>query len=242
MKWIELSVRDSEILYHEFRDCLVAGNQWDKCPDEFKELQTDIRKAFSSALADQNTSPEDLRKKTGNKAYKIDLCFGMKLYKLLNEKYGMTVRQASTAGIWRFLCIMVAPEAVELRYPGDHPDRFWKKAKRIWFRVLWWYIYLSWQGDEKATIEVLKDNTTDEILQLVDRVGRGGYRVDLYREIMKMNAREILRSDAWKKELMFRKILVLNTARVQTVEPGLVDGGETRYVDDLCNYYLEGDG
>ena len=41
-----------------------------------------------------------------------------------------------------------------------------------------------------------------------------------------------------RQKQIFRKMMVLNTARVQVIEPALVDGGERRYVDDLCNYFL----
>ena len=37
---------------------------------------------------------------------------------------------------------------------------------------------------------------------------------------------------------IFRKTMKLNTARVQVIEPALVDGGERQYVDDLYNYFL----
>lgn len=238
MKWRELNVRDSEAFYEEYCECRRTGKEWDKCPDDYLPMKADVENAFAGVLQDMDIGPEDLVRKAGNYAYRTDLNFGLKLYSILNEKYGMTVRQASTAGIWRYISMVVAPEVIELRYGLDHPDRFWKKSKRLWFRVLWWYIYLSWQGNEEKTYEVLKNNTTDEILQLVDRAGKGGYRVELYREIMRTTARQ--NQEEWKKKQMFRKIMVLNTARVQVIEPALVDGGEPRYVEDLCDYYRGG--
>ena len=41
------------------------------------------------------------------------------------------------------------------------------------------------------------------------------------------------------KSEIFRKIMVLNTARVQAIEPGLVFGGEKQYVSDLCEYFSD---
>jgi len=238
MKWRELNVKESEALYNEYIEYRQRGKEWDKCPDDYLSLKADIEKAFADVLQDMDIGPEDIQKKAGNYAYRTDLYFGLKLYRILNEKYGMMVRHASTAGIWRYISMVVAPEVIELRYGLEHPDRFWKKAKRLWFRVLWWYIYLSWQGSEKKTADILQNNTTDEILQLVDRAGKGGYRVDLYREIMKNNAKQ--NQNEWKKKQMFRKIMVLNTARLQVIEPALVDGGEQKYVRDLCEYFREG--
>ena len=40
-----------------------------------------------------------------------------------------------------------------------------------------------------------------------------------------------------RKQQIFRKMMVLNTARVQVIEPELVVGGEAVYVDDLYNYF-----
>ena len=129
----------------------------------------------------------------------------------------------------------VVTDLIEKRYGKDHPDRFWKKPKRLWLRVLWWYIYLSWQGSEEETIAVLKDNSTDEILQLVDRCGRGGYRVDLYREMMLKNSQ--LDPAERRKKQLFRKMMVLNTARVQVMEPELTVGGNKGYVESLSEYF-----
>ena len=58
--------------------------------------------------------------------------------------------------------------------------------------------------------------------------------MDLYREIMKQYAEMDIAER--RKDQAFRKMMVLNTAKVQVIEPSLVDGGEVKYVDDLCEY------
>lgn len=230
MNWEEIRL-DSNTASILFEDYKTSGDL--QCPDEFIRLRDDITSCFVAALSELNISPEQISKK--NNSYLVDCRFGINLFSLLNRKYGMTVRHASSADVWRFLSIRVVPDVVDMRYGTDHPDRFWKKAKRIWLRVLWWYIYLSWQGTEEATAEVLKDNSTDEILQLVDRCGRGGYRVNTYRVLMKQYAE--LDSVERRKKQIFRRVMVLNTARVQVIEPGLVCGGEEKYVFDLIRYF-----
>ena len=230
MKWAEISKEKSSEKYELF---VETGSV--VCPEEYLPLQKELQNAFVTTLSEIGIDPEEINSK--NNSYKVDYIFGMKMYMLFREKYGMSVRAAATDGVWRHLSVCVVPDIVALRYGKDHPDRFWKKAKRIWLRVIWWYIYLSWQGDEQSTLEILKDNSTDEILQLVDRCGRGGYRVELYREIMKKYS-ELDKSERRKNEI-FRKMMVLNTARVQVLEPGLVDGGEKQYVEDLSNYFAE---
>lgn len=226
--WKAIDKDIASSLYEEF-----CKSETPDCPAEFNELRNDLCKAFSQTLSEIGISPEQIA--ANNNAYQVDYRFGLKLYALLNEKYGMNLRTASDAGVWRFLSVQVVPDMVNMRYDIGHPDRYWKKAKRLWLRVLWWYIHLSWQGDESTTAAVLKDNSTDEILQLVDRCGRGGYRVELYREMMKQFAE--LEDPLKRKNQLFRKAMVLNTARVQVMEPGLVSGGESQYIADLIHYF-----
>lgn len=226
MEWLQLTKEKSSEAFAEF-----CSSHTIDCPDSYKPIQKDIQDLFVSTLSELNIDSLQI----SQNAYKVDYLFGLKLYQLLNNRYNMTVRMAATEGIWLFLSVKVVPDLIELRYGIDHPDRFWKKPKRLWLRVLWWYIHLSWQGDYESTKEALKDNTTDEILQLVDRCGRDGYRVDFCRELMKKFSK--LNPEQRKQTKIFRKMMVLNTAKVQTIEPSLVDGGESAYVNDLCEYF-----
>jgi len=226
VKWNELDKETSSVLYEEY-----CADDTFEVPEDYKTLRDELCQLFVDTMYELEIEVEDIPVN----AYQIDYIFGIKIYSLLTGKYGMTIREAATDGIWRYLSVRVVPDLVAMRYGKDHPDRFWKKAKRLWLRVIWWYIYLSWQGDENKTKAILKDNSTDEILQLVDRCGRGGYRVSLYREFMKKYS-ELDREERRKNQI-FRKMMVLNTARVQVIEPGLVDGGERKYIDDLCDYF-----
>lgn len=228
MDWKEISREESSEQFNEYCKTKKAN-----CPDKYKIFRDEILNLFVCTLSEIGIDPVDINSK--NYSYQVDYLFGLKFYQLVNERYNMSIRAASTDGVWRFLSTCVVPDLVEMRYGLDHPDRFWKKPKRIWLRVIWWYIHLSWQGDEQSTREILKDNSTDEILQLVDRCGHDGYRVDLYREIMKQYAR--MDASTRRKDQIFRRMMVLNTAKVQVIEPELVDGGEPQYVDDLRGYF-----
>ena len=225
MKWAEIGIGDAE---EKFKHYGASGEF--ECPKDYEDLRTDLEKCFTATLTVLEIGLE-------NNRYKVDLFFGLQMYVILKSKYGMNIRTASNSGIWRFLSVCVVPDIVKKRYGIDHPDRFWKKPKRIWLRVLWWYIHLSWQGNLIETNRILKDNSTDEILQLVDRCGKDGYRVDLYREIMKKNS-ELDKNERRKKQL-FRKMMVLNTARVQVLEPELTLNGRRGYVDRLCDYFIK---
>ena len=230
MEWLELKRDEAETRFEQY----CETNEFTYDP-EYEELRKALCMLFDATLLALKITDKQISEK--NNAYQVDLLFGLSLYDLLNAKYEMNVRLAATEGIWRYLSVCVVPDLVERRYGKEHPDRFWKKPRRIWLRVLWWYIHLSWQGSFSSTKEILKENTTDEILQLVDRCGRGGYRVDLYRELMRKNAE--LNKTVPKSQQLFRKIMVLNTARVQVIEPALTLGGNRGYVDSLSDYFTD---
>ena len=81
---------------------------------------------------------------------------------------------------------------------------------------------------KKTNKKILKDNTTDTILNIIDRTGTYGYRKDLFNEIL------------YKKFLynvtdrdQFRRIMTLNTMKLQVIDPYLVNGGLEKYVEEL---------
>ena len=160
--------------------------------------------------------------------YAQDYQSGLVLYKVLAES-GFTMRDASNDDVWRFLSLCVIPDIVGKRWGKMAEIRYYKQSGRIWLKTIWWYIHLSWQGDLKSTGEIIEKNTTDQILQLVDRSGLKGYYIDVYRKIMHYYhiARQ-LNPEVGEEE--FRKIMTLHTAMCRTVEPGLCEGEEDGYV------------
>ena len=113
---------------------------------------------------------------------------------------------------------------------------------------MWWYIHLSWQGDEYRTKQILSSNrmNTDIILNLVERVGRDGTYVEAYRYIMYFyyaeSESQILRySNILKdsKRSLFRSIMILHNSKCMVIEPGLYLGGEEGYVQNLFDEVLE---
>ncbi|MEB7852929.1 hypothetical protein BUY92_10160 [Staphylococcus equorum] len=156
--------------------------------------------------------------------YTFDLAFGIKIYKLLNSEIGFNNRVAVNDDVWRYLSIKVIPDIVHARWEFND-SHFYKDTRRIWLKTIWWYIHLSWQGNEEDTLKILKNNSTDTIMQLVDRSGIG-YNIELYREIMK-------EYQNYNDRKLFRRLLILNVARILTMSPDLVEGGIERYVKDL---------
>lgn len=199
-----------------------------KYTDLRRELE-EIEKYVNLKLSSKNVS-------SATSTYDFDLLFGIKLYQLLLENYQISERQASQDGTWMFLSVEVIPDIVFRRWKSLNESRYYKESRRIWLKTLWWYVHLSWQGDFINTYEVLKDNTTDDLVQLVERSGSKGYRVELYREIMRSYS-EIQEDEKGRKNQLFRKVMKLNTARARVVEPSLTEGGEKQYVKELFKYF-----
>ncbi len=221
-----------------------------------KELNNEylnLRKAIVSSYQQAKKDVANEYAKSGKTEYMTDLLFGVRLYELL-KKYQFNVRFASNDQIWIYLSVKVVPDIVNKRFPGTstksgtetlhrniNEERFWKTKRRIYLRVLWWYIYLSLQYDENGnedpvrTIEILNDNTTDEIVQLVERPGPAGYRVEVYRELMRFYAENRTKY----ANRFFRQVMVLNTARTKVIEPALMSGGISEYVEELFEYFNE---
>lgn len=158
--------------------------------------------------------------------YKFDLLFGLKLYEILSPSAGFNDRAASSDDIWRLLSIKVVPDIVHARW-SLNADRYYKQSRRIWLKAMWWYIHLSWQGTPEKTLAILQKNTTDTVVQLVERPGLG-YHVEMYRELMKQYAEY---EDTSRN--LFRQVMKLNTAQLLIISPELIEGEIPSYVQDL---------
>jgi hypothetical protein len=166
--------------------------------------------------------------------YAVDLECGLGLYKMFSpDKIGL--RTAADDGVWKYLALEIVPDIVKKRW-GENPDHFYLMNRRLWLKTLWWYVHLSWQegksweeGEEKTRL-ALKFLTTNNILQLVERPGRFGYRLSLYREIMKhVHTYEV---KLGRKDII-PYVMKLNTAFVLSTEPDLSEGGVEGYVKRL---------
>lgn len=191
-----------------------------KVKDEFLPLRNKLLEARDRIFEENGY---DYKNKLD---YKYDLLFGIELYSILNEKIGFTNRVATNDDVWRYLSICVVPDIVHARW-GLNEDRYYKTPRRIWLKTIWWYIHLSWQNNKKDTYNILKNNTTDTIVQLVERPNLG-YYVSMFRELM----RQYKDIDDSSRSI-FRRAMKLNTARLLTTSPELVEGGIKQYVKDL---------
>lgn len=166
-----------------------------------------------------------------DREYIIDLFFGVSLYSILEDELELSknFNISSRHDNWRYINMMVIPDILFRRW-NDSKDRFYDLDRRSYTYTLWWYIHLSWQKEAHTTIELLKNNSTDTIVQLTERVGRGitgGYEVDLYRAII----REL--SKYKRNGQLFRRVMVLNTLYVSTLEPIYYEGSYDNYAKML---------
>lgn len=226
MKWKTISKSESEKVMESWN-----SDQSMPFDSEYEFLRIELFKAAEEVLQELNIQNYEIK----SAGYDFDLLFGLKLYEILNRNFGFTIRLASDNGVWRFLSLKVVPDLVYLRWE-DNAGRYWKETRRIWLKALWWYIHLSWQGSAQETFETLKGNTTDEIVQLVERSGPSGYRIDLCREIMSFYG-SLDTEQKKRSSQVFRRVMKLNTARIKVIEPGLFIGGEENYVKGLFNYF-----
>ena len=173
--------------------------------------------------------------------YYVDSHLGLELYEYLWKQPGFSMRVAANDGFWRYLSLAIAPDVVAQRWGKDNSDHYWSKPTRIWFRSIWWYVHLAWQGDMESTRKVLETSyfTTDTILNFEERNGRKGTCVDAYREIIKLYSivpEEIIRQNSRGKtgsDDLFRVVMKLNTAKMMVMEPALCANGEKGYALSL---------
>ncbi|MBR2785634.1 MAG: hypothetical protein IKD74_06620 [Clostridia bacterium] len=226
MNWKELSNNDASL---EFEKLLNGTrNNETKLNSSYEEMRNDLLNLW------KETNNEILEKKLPGD-YCYDYIFALKMYNLLTNKYGITKYEAGNDNIWMYIHLIVSPEILRDRIGMDNPDRYYKLSRRLYFKNLWWYIYLSWRIDEDTTRKIIENNSTDTILQLCERSGKLGYRREVYNEIMYQKYLKKIKDGS-----PFRSIMVLNTLKVKTIDPYIYDGGVEKYVQDLIKEALEG--
>jgi len=171
-----------------------------------------------------------------------DLKLGLTLYSdWLSLDEEIDPRMAADDGFWRNLTCRVLPDYVLRRWPEKpnaegilkwNVDRYYNKPQRNWLKIIWWMCHLSWQGDKKSTEEALSKLGNDAISQIVERTGQGGYRVNLYREIIAKATSDAYPNQA-SAEAALRRAMKLNTMRTQTTIPEFHADGLLGYVASL---------
>ena len=218
-----------------------AMNEWIEGDGTLQQVSSDylsLRKTIETIYALCQNSDKD------RNDYKTDVQMGLGIYDYLSQQKGFSLRAAANDNFWRYVSLIVAPHIVAERWGKDNADHYWRIGSRIWYRQLWWYVHLSWQGDLITTKDVLESNnfSTDTILNLAERTGRYGTYIDVYRYIMyyysildkteiEMFESRIKKYD--KHATLFRAIMKLNTAKTLVIDPAFYLGGENEFAKSL---------
>lgn len=200
-----------------------------------KSFPSDYSKNYLPFVCEINQAVEKIDfqlKKEGKsrQSYAFDLYFGLELYEILSNEPNFSLRSATKDDTWRYLSTVVIPHIIMSRW-GENEERFIgvPRDSRLYLKSIYWYIHLSFQENFENTYESLKNNSTDTIVQLVDRTGKG-YNLDLVREIMRQFGKIPLTSG---RSDLFRQVMKLNTAWITTIVPDVFDNGNTGYVSAL---------
>ena len=208
---------------------LVAGNFVPITPTEPKELR------FRQALIGVPKAVDEQR------VFEYDIQVADRIYfDLLGV---LNFRTAADDSFWRYLQIKLVPDIVYARWKKESENlddnnqeitnglknRFYASKRRIWLKALWWFAHFcnpqeNDTDDRRKCNERMKLCTTDTLVQIIERSGSDGYRVRLYRDIIReyTESRARYQADANK----FRMVMKRNTLRLVSVEPELSQNTE----------------
>ena len=155
----------------------------------------------------------------------VDAKVGLALYGEFSPIGALPMCDAAADHHWRYLSLDVFPDVV-YRRAGPNQVWFYGGRWRQWLKRVWWWVHLSWQGDEAATRAALLNMTTDTIAQIVERPGHG-FRIDLTRRLAAEFVTRRVPQD------QFRRLMRLNTALLVGTEPSCVEGGVAAYASQL---------
>ena len=199
--------------------------------EKYKETKTVVEKQLDANHLEIRTFlfKNYFRLKNETKTpYELDLELGLAFYEFMNNQKDFNKKYASDYNFWRYVAVFDVPDVVEDRFGINSIEHFYKKTTRSYPYILYWYINMSWQGNVELTRAVLKGNSTDTILNLVERTGRIGINLKLYQELMKHLAEIKV-----NKMEFFRKLMIMNTSKMISFRPELYPGGVSGYVKML---------
>lgn len=203
--------------------------------DDYRDIHNILKNMYEEVVA------------TSTSEYYVDSHMGLKLYVYLNKQPWFSLRAAADDGFWRYLSVKVVPDIVAERWDYYKAERFYSNPAHMWLKMIWWHTHFFWEGNEENTETLLANPNfnTDTALNLIDRVGRRGYNVELFRNIVREYSvipNDVIKKDSQSRtgsDNLFRAIMRLNTARITVVEPALCEGGISEYVKSLIKKVIK---
>ncbi|MBR4650944.1 MAG: hypothetical protein IKO82_04240 [Prevotella sp.] len=225
-----LTRAQSQKEYNSIKEgCDFSSIEWrDQLDDDYLAIRNYLENKYNELKQD------------GHKDYKLDYRYSLIFYDFFHQKEWMNDRIAADYDFWSYIALKVIPDLVFDRFGIDDDKHYYAKGLRIWPYTLYWYSLLSWQGDIESTKKILSSPRccSDTILNLVERPGRNGTYIDLYRNIMYhfVNCNPTKAVDNIK---LFRSIMKLALAKPQVIDPDLCSGGASEYAKEIVQECIE---
>ena len=241
MDWERMDRKDAREFYERLKNdkSFVQELSVSLSNPDFGEPYITIRNKLKKRLAEAIEKTNNHEHATRSAEYSVDLDMAEEIYRIMFD-YGLSVRDAADERVWIYLSVKVIPDVILERWRWSekklaHEDRFYANSRRIYPSMLWWYYYISYQDSSldpvTDTRKILINNQSDDISQLVERAGAGGYPIRLYKQIMTEYGKRLI--DGRKPDNLLSRVLKLNIIQMQSLEPELMYDGIESYVCDL---------
>lgn len=170
------------------------------------------------------------------KPYELDCLLSLSFYEYISVQPWFNSRIASNEDFWRYVSMKIIPDVIGNRFEGLDKRHFYSKGTRVYPYTLYWYTYLSFQTSLECTKTMLQSPrfSTDTIVGLVERTGRSGTFITLYRHIMNYFA-NFYSTKKIDYISLFRSVMKLCMAKTQVIDPDLCQGGPKQYAENLVN-------
>lgn len=179
--------------------------------------------------------------------YQQDLIYGKCLYRVLSSCAWLDWSVATSSGFWRYIALYLMPQITYDRFGSKEDEKlkpnalakhFYAKHERIYPYTLYWIYRICDQGSLEATFQFLSKPcfSTDTILNVVERMGPKGFRLDVYRLIIEKFSQLDLSKyvkTIGSPNLVLRALLVEHGIKNSVYIPELFKGGVEEYVEKV---------
>lgn len=205
-------------------EALASWNSWHESNFNLPELKTNNEIELRNKIVSIYENLKD-----DYDYFDYDVKFGIELMRLFDSCNLSSLRIMSNDGFWRYISLVIAPDIVAKRH-AYKAEYYFEKPNRVWFKSIWWLVYLSWQGSLEETEKVLLSGkfSTDTTVAMCERTGLEGTNIQLYRAIVnKISTLEKFEA------AQIKRVMKLNTVKSLVVEPELFNGGIAGYVNSI---------
>ncbi len=232
---------------------IVNQLDYEKAKSVFEQMLStgDFKRKYSDDNSDINLLVNEMdhlfkNDAKGKTPYQQDLIYGKRLYELLSsfEWFDWTV--ATNKDFWSYIALYSMPQIIFDRFKKEDKDgglkvgalgtHFYSKWTRVYPCTLYWIFKICDKGAAQETYDFLSAPcfSTDTILNVVERMGPKGFRIDVYGKIIDRFAN--LEHQKYAKSIgapnyILRAILVSHGIKNSVYIPELAENGIDGYID-----------